>query len=401
MEVSSGPLPEDTGLGAAAGTATGAATSATPKPTVCFLGPIGSYTHQATLDTFPEERFDLLPVETIKDIFTTTQSGRADYGVVPFENSTNGSVVFTLDQFADRDGEFPDLSVCAEAYLAVHHCLLGRIAHELGPPSSPMEASKDPLPQHDLSHIERVYSHPQAFGQCTRFLRALRSAAKARGDGGALETVDVSSTSRAAELAAADASGRSAAVGSAVAARLLGLDVLARAVEDRDDNVTRFFVLRRRRQEDDKDNMKDDVDPEWLRERRRRRRAAVRAAAAAAEGEEDKKEATTTPPHPRAKALASFAVPHHRHPGALADVLDCFRRARLNLTSINSRPSLAAPFRYVFFVEFEFEFEFDFRSDGDNGGDDPDPGGRVRRVLADVAGVAPGARWLGTWDSMR
>ncbi|XXH05192.1 alpha subunit of pyruvate dehydrogenase [Hypoxylon texense] len=385
----------ESGLGAvASGAAAGTATTA--KPTVCFLGPVSSYTHQATLDTFPEDKFDLIPVETIKDIFTTTQSGRADYGVVPFENSSNGSVVFTLDQFADRAGEYPDLSVCAEIYLEVHHCLLGRISSPSSSPSSstataPAAPAPEPEPEgggavkppllHPVTYVKRVYSHPQAFGQCTRFLRG-----PLRG----VETVDVSSTSRAAELARADPSGESAAVSSAAAARTLGLDILARNIEDRDDNVTRFFVLRR----GGGDGNDSDSDPEWLVERRRRRiESAPPAPPQQREGgaedaeEEDAPEAPTT--YTLSKSLASFTVPH-RHPGALAAVLDCFRRARLNLTSIASRPSLEGPepFRYVFFVEFEGH-----RAD--------DPEGRVRRVLRDVAAVASSSRWLGSWVSMR
>ncbi|KAI8628660.1 Prephenate dehydratase-domain-containing protein [Xylariaceae sp. FL1651] len=380
------------------------------RPVVCFLGPISSYTHQATMETFPADKFDLMPVTTIKDIFDTTQSGQATYGVVPFENSTNGSVVFTLDHFADRANVYADLNVCREIYLDVHHCLLGHIAPSpSSPPSQPPPSSspstlapaiKDDAaaatadtdkgsssssnstsgqqtptaqhphpatarsrPLHPLAHVRRVYSHPQAFGQCAAFLGSwLRG----------VETVDVSSTSRAAELALADASGESAAISSAVAASLLGLDVLARNIEDREDNTTRFFVLRRgtaaaavggggggggeNKEDDDKKDSDGGDDADLL---------------------------------SRTKSLLSFTVPH-RSPGALADVLSCFRRGGLNLTSINSRPSLTGPaaFEYIFFVEFEGHR---FR----------DPRGRVAGVLEDVAAVARTWRWLGSWENMR
>ncbi|KAI0115208.1 PDT-domain-containing protein [Daldinia grandis] len=321
------------------------------KPTVCFLGPVSSYTHQATLDTFPTDKFDFLPVDTIKDIFDTTQSGRASCGVVPFENSSNGSVVFTLDQFADRAGEYPDLTVCAEIYLDVHHCLVGHC---------------HPSRRLDLTHVKRVYSHPQAFGQCTEFLRgALRG----------VETVDVSSTSRAAALAKEDASGTSAAISSAAAAQMLGLDVLARNVEDREDNTTRFFVVRRG------DSSPSTPPIPGLEEVLSKRRPRHQDAETGQDRERD------SDVYSRSKSLASFTVPH-RAPGALADVLECFRRARLNLTSINSRPSLAQPFQYVFFVEFE-------------GHRLRDPEGRVRDALASVAGVAQSCRWWGSWDNMR
>ncbi|KAI2636363.1 PDT-domain-containing protein [Hypomontagnella submonticulosa] len=340
----------------------GAAAEASAKPTVCFLGPISSYTHQATLQAFPTDKFNLMPVETIKDIFTTTQSGRASCGVVPFENSTNGVVVFTLDQFADRAGEFPDLSVCAEIYLDVHHCLVGR--------HSPQEEGQAGREQ-PLRHIQRVYSHPQAFGQCIRFLSS-----RLRG----VETIDVSSTSRAAELAKADPTGSSAAVSSAVAASLLGLDVLARNVEDREDNTTRFFVLRRGATTTTADAPIPEL--EEVLDEQRRKRAGPEGAEALVEGEGRGGDV-----YARTKSLASFTVPH-RAPGALADVLESFRRARLNLTSISSRPSLAAPFRYVFFVEFE-------------GHRERDPEGRVRAALEGAAAAAQSCRWLGSWDSMR
>lgn len=357
----------------------GVAPEARTKPTVCFLGPVSSYTHQATLDTFPTDKFDLIPVETIKDIFETTQSGRTTYGVVPFENSSNGSVVFTLDLFADRAGEYPDLSACAEIYLDVHHCLLGH------PPPSQSQEEQGKTGEgngFNFSHIKRIYSHPQAFGQCAKFLRD-----HLRG----IETVDVSSTSRAAELAFADKSGQSAAVSSAAAAKLVGLEFLARNIEDRKDNTTRFFVLRR-----GQDGVREDESAlrDVLNARRRtvgKRKRAVgegeTIAETGAEGEGEGEEKLDPDVYSQTKSLASFTVPH-RSPGALADVLECFRRARLNLTSIQSRPSLAEPFQYVVFVGFEGHR---FR----------DPESRVSEALQSVAKVARSSRWLGSWDSMR
>ncbi|KXJ97199.1 Prephenate dehydratase-domain-containing protein, partial [Microdochium bolleyi] len=351
------------------------------KPVVCFLGPIASYSHQATLQSFPPEQYELVPVVTIKDVFDATQSGQAEYGVAPFENSTNGSVVFTLDHFADRSKVYPDISVCAEIYQDVHHCLVGRVrpaATASSPPSpealavpnsssvpasgqaTPTRSSPNPeqpraRPLYPLSHVQRIYSHPQAFGQCTRFLNAYL-----RG----VETIDCSSTSRAAELARDDPTGTSAAISSAVAAQLSGVDILAANIEDREDNTTRFFVL-------------------------------TRGAGAKWEGQLETSQLTgssSTPSSsslssldnaPSTKSLMSFTVPH-RSTGALASVLDCFRTGGLNLTSINSRPSQIEPFQYIFFVEFEGHR---FR----------DPEGSVASVLENVAKVAEGSRWLGSW----
>ncbi|KAH6850098.1 Prephenate dehydratase-domain-containing protein [Chaetomium sp. MPI-CAGE-AT-0009] len=307
--------------------------SSDTNTTVAFLGPFNSYSHQATKTAFPEAKWRLEPTTTIK-VFDRVQSRHAPYGVVPFENSTHGTVTFTLDNLADRAGEYADLSVCDEVYLDVHHFLLGRLAPDSTTPNEPPQT--DPpngTPLHPLTHIRRIYSHPQAFGQTADFVRRHLPAA---------ETVEVSSTSRAAELAAADATGASAAIASEMAGRAVGLEVLARWVEDREDNVTRFFVLRR------------DGD--------------VYGGG-------------------KYKSLVSFTVPHRR-PGALADALACFGARGLNLTSISSVPSLVGPFQYLFFVEFEGS-RFD------------DPEGRVSGVFGDLERVAERWRWLGSWRNRR
>ncbi len=156
------------------------------------------------------------------------QAGRATRGVVPFENSTYGPVSFTLDGLADRDGTYADLAVCAEVYKEVQHYLLGR---------RQAQADNDDGSTTSFAHVRRVYSHPQAFGQCTDWL--------GRSLGGAAVRTETSSTSKAAELAAQDGSGRTAAIASPHAARVYGLDVLAERIENYGANFTRFFVLRR------------------------------------------------------------------------------------------------------------------------------------------------------------
>ncbi|OLN87820.1 P-protein [Colletotrichum chlorophyti] len=341
--------------------------AASAKPLVGFLGPQASYTHQATLQAFPEDEWDLKPIVTITDIFEVVQAGEVSFGVVPVENSTNGSVLFTLDNFADRNGLYPDISVCGEIYLDVHHFLVGRrpptraaAAGGSGGSGGPDDVSSgsgactptasDPNPLKprtkplcNLKHITRLYSHPQAWGQCVAFLQTYLKG---------IEAIDVSSTSRAAELVAMDETGTSAAISSEIAARMHGIDVLARSIEDREDNTTRFFIIR-------KGQGQGQRPPPAHCERKRQ----------------------------RTKSMVSFTVPHEA-PGALADVLECFRRFGLNLTSINSRPSLTAPFNYVFFVEFEgHRFQ--------------DPDGRVRGALDGVAQVAENWRWLGSWEDQR
>lgn len=328
---------------------------------------------------------------TIKDVFDTVQAGGAPFGVVPFENSTHGVVTFTLDNLADRQHVYGDLTVCGEIYLDVHHFLLGykqgpsqphsALPNSSGNPSGPLPAPQDddaqqapattltataaptspspgtstptqnnpnPLhprarPLYPLDHVRRVLSHPQAFGQTNAFLSTYL-----RG----VDTVDTSSTSRAAEAASQDESGETAAIAGEIAAEMFGLDVLARCIEDRDDNTTRFFILRK------KDGQ--------IREEEE-------------EGKEGKEKGY--------KSLVSFTVPH-KSPGALAGVLEVFSRYKLNLTSINSLPSLIQPFHYLFFVEFE-------------GSRHHDPEGKVKDALEEINKVAEGWRWLGSWESQR
>ncbi|KAH8781356.1 Prephenate dehydratase-domain-containing protein [Diaporthe sp. PMI_573] len=313
------------------------------KPLVAFLGPPSSFTHQATKSAFSEDDHILNPVATIKDVFNAVAAGDADYGVVPFENSTHGVVTFTLGYLADRGGDYADLSVCGEVYIDVHHFLLGRARGKTTTEDAPHQQQQQGQPQHDLSHVRRVYSHPQAFGQTQAFLSAHLPDA---------ETIDVSSTSKAAEMAGLDETGETAAISNESAAAAFGLDVLARCIEDRDDNTTRFFVLRRGRGD--------------------------------AAGGEGRGGGGAAGAH---KSLVSFTVPH-RSPGALAAVLDVFRKVGLNLTSINSLPSLIQPFQYLFLVEFD-------------GSRYHDPEGKVEAALGEVAKVAESSRWLGSWENRR
>jgi prephenate dehydratase len=221
------------------------------------------------------------PGSKTTDIFTAVQSQHCTHGVVPFENSTNGNVVFTLDLFCDRSGANASVRVSRETYLTVHHCLLSTA-------TSP-------------SQITKLYSHPQAFGQCELFLTAHLKG---------VERIDVSSTSKAAQLAKPDPT--AAAIASKIAAEVHGLTVLAENIEDAPDNTTRFFII-------------------------------------------SSSAASVAPPLDGGKGnktLLSFTI-DHAQPGALCDSLTVFKDFGLNLTSIASRPSRLLPWNYIFFVEFE------------------------------------------------
>lgn len=324
------------------------------------------------------------------EIFDVVQSGAAKAGVVPFENSTHGAVTFTLDALADRQDIYNNLIVTGEIYLDVRHFLLGRkpkVVEAAEEPESVKDAAAsageqqqqpDPpttepdtttvssvkgQPLTSLTHINRIYSHPQAFGQTTRFVSTYL-----RG----VETVETSSTSRAAQLAAADPTGASAAIAGEAAASDAGLDVLAAHVQDRDDNTTRFLVV-----------FRDDSDVDLLPHR-------LYVPYADRQGDLTLQELEGLQ-RSMFKSLMRFTVPHDR-PGALADVLECFKGAGLNLTSISSLPSLERPFRYLFFVEFE----------GDRPGRRTDGSGdAVKAAYEGIDKVAKGWKKLGTWMKQR
>jgi prephenate dehydratase len=322
------------------------------QPSVAYLGPRSTFTNEVALKHFPESEFFLTPKSTIRDVLTAVQSGCVDRGVVPFENSSNGPVLNTLDLFADRENQFPDVHVCGEAYLNITHCLLGHTSFNglQTPPLTPNDSDDDSdtsfdqpesLASHRLKHIKHIYSHPQAFGQCERFLSKYLPNATYH---------EVSSTALAARLAAQDPRRASTSLGNAAAARDVGLTVIAGNVQDAHNNETRFLVLKR-------------FTPTWHYE-----------PSWALESTSEEKR----------KMLVSFSVAHS-HPGALAGALAVFQQYGLNLTSIGARPSRAHSWHYRHFVEFEW------RKDED-GGECP-----VDGALKTLSSVTRDWRCHGAW----
>jgi chorismate mutase / prephenate dehydratase len=174
---------------------------------VAYLGPAGTYTHAAALQWFGKSA-QWLPVADIPEIFAAVESGKADFGVVPVENSSEGSVMPTLDAFSTST-----LQIQAESLLRIRQCLLAR-AGTL------------------LPDIVRVVSHQQSLGQCRDWL-----AANLNG----VEKVSVSSNAEAARLARQQDG--VAAIAGKTAAEIYGLAVLAEGIEDSADNTTRFLLL--------------------------------------------------------------------------------------------------------------------------------------------------------------
>ncbi len=176
------------------------------KPTrIACLGPKGTFTHQAAISKFGTAMEYLLQPE-IRDVFLAVTRGHADYGVVPVENSTEGSVNATEDMLMETD-----LKICSEVFLEIHQNLIA------GCP---------------LEQVKLVVSHPNALAQCREWLS---------GNLPGIPLREVPSTALAAERASREPG--VAAIASEVAARLYDLKCLVAAIEDRPDNTTRFLVL--------------------------------------------------------------------------------------------------------------------------------------------------------------
>jgi chorismate mutase/prephenate dehydratase len=177
---------------------------------IAYLGPEGTFTQSAAFKHFGHS-IHALAVPTIDEVFHEVESGTADFGVAPIENSSEGTVnIHTLDMFLSSP-----LKICGEIELRIHQHLMGRMQ--------------------DLKDVKRVCSHPQSLAQCRGWL------AQHLPD---VEKVPVVSNAEAARRAR-DEEGTAALAGEA-AAKVYNLRVLFNTVEDRDDNTTRFVVVGRK-----------------------------------------------------------------------------------------------------------------------------------------------------------
>ncbi|HEU4403668.1 MAG TPA: prephenate dehydratase [Polyangiaceae bacterium] len=239
--------------------------------TVAFLGPAGSFSHAAARRLFGLSA-SYQETTTIDGVFDALYRGVATYGVAPVENSSEGSVTHTVDALLESQGR---VRIRRELVLDVVQCLMSRA------PS--------------VGAVRRVYSHPQALGQCRLWL--------AKNLAGA-QLVQTPSTSAAAREAAADTEG--AAIGSALAAEIYDLPVLRESVQDMaTGNATRFIVIAREH----------------------------------------------APRTGRDKTTLAFSLKEGR--GALKRALEIFEQGGISLTRIESRPSRQRAWDYVFLCDLE------------------------------------------------
>src|SRR5256714_4405564 len=233
--------------------------------TVAYLVPEATFTHQAAIRRFGSSlRYAAL--KTIADVFSEVSKNRADYGVVPVENSTEGVVTHTLDMFVDSD-----LKIVSQIVLPVQHCLLSKAR---------------------CAQIKKLYAHPQALGQCRGWVQNNLPR---------VEIIEASSNARSAEFAAREKG--SAAVAGVLAAEKYGLPVLEHDIQDNAANATRFLVLGRQ----------------------------------------------CSPPTGKDRTSVMFSIVDQV--GALYRALAPFRRYRINMTNIESRPSKRKVWEYFFFVD--------------------------------------------------
>lgn len=234
---------------------------------IAYLGPEGTWTHQAAIKKFGHS-VDYASQPNFADVFDQVARRRVDYGVVPIENSTEGAVSHTLDLFVDSP-----LHICAQILLRIENGLIASIPRE---------------------QIKILYSHPQVFGQCRSWILKNFPAA---------ELVEVSSTTKAAQLARDHAADGAAALGGVLAAELYGLTLLEESIQDSATNTTRFWVI----------------------------------------GEK------TCPSTGNDRTSILFAI--HDRPGSLVHALRAFDQFQINLSKIESRPSKRKDWEYIFYVD--------------------------------------------------
>jgi chorismate mutase/prephenate dehydratase len=233
--------------------------------TIAYLGPEATFTHQAAIRRFGSS-LRYAAQKTITDVFAEVSLNRADYGVVPVENSTEGVVTHTLDMFVDSE-----LKIVSQIVLPVQHCLVSNGKR---------------------SQIKKLFAHPQSLGQCRSWVQNNLPGA---------EIIETSSNARSAELA--KMTKNSAAIAGIIAAERYGLDVLESNIQDNSANATRFLVLGR--------------------------------------------QCSPATGHDRTSLMFSI----NDRVGALHRALAPFRRYKINMTKIESRPSKRRAWEYFFFVD--------------------------------------------------
>ena len=234
--------------------------------TVAYLGPEGTYSEAAVHKQFGHA-VESVPHASIEDVFGAVEAKNIDYGLVPVENSTEGGVNATLDCFQSAK-----VQICAEVNLTIRHCLLSNAA--------------------SLGEISDVWAHSQSIGQCRKWLATN------------LPVVSVQAVASNAEAARlATETPNAAAIASAAAGELYGLNILSEGIQDIARNITRFLVIGQRKT------------------------------------------------GPSGNDRTSLMLSTKNRPGALFSLLKPLADHGISMTKIESRPSKNAAWEYLFFVD--------------------------------------------------
>ncbi len=238
--------------------------------TIAYQGVEGAFSHMTALKAFGEGH-NYLGLPTFKAVFEHIETGAADYAVIPIENSLIGSICENYDLLNAFD-----MQIIGEHYTKIEQCLLGV--------------------QKDLKGIKKVLSHPKALDQCRNFFERHPW----------MEAVVFIDTAAAAQEIASLGDPSLAAIASASAQRLYGLEMIEKGIEDDPRNYTRFVTLAKK------------AEPGELADK------------------------------------CSLLLQLNHVPGALAEILNPFAEAGINLTRLESRPLKGSPFEYLFYLDFEF-----------------------------------------------
>lgn len=234
---------------------------------VAFQGEPGAYSQAAALGFF-KEQIETMPYPTFHDALDSTENGRSDYTILPVENSLEGSVGESYDLLLTTK-----ISAVGETYHRISHCLIGL---------------------QNLEEIDTVYSHPQALGQCRKFIQENH-----------LKPIPTYDTAGSVKILLELNKANIACIASRKAAEIYQVPIIKEGIEDNPNNYTRFLVM------------------------------------ASKKGERTSKDKTSI----------IFAIKHV--PGALYNILERFNANTINLTKIESRPTKSTPWEYNFYVDFE------------------------------------------------
>ena len=234
---------------------------------VSFQGERGAYSEAASISFFGND-IEAIPCHTFSDVLKNTESDSSGYSILPIENSLEGSVGESNDLLLETD-----LNVIGEIYHRIHHCLIGTGS---------------------IGDIDTVYSHPQALGQCRKFIQE-----------NSLKTIPSYDTAGSVKIIKNLNKNNVACIASKNAAEIFDVPIIKEGVEDNANNYTRFLVFSKEKS-DKTDNSKTSI---------------------------------------------IFSVKHEA--GALYQIINEFYQHKINLTKIESRPNKNTPWEYNFYVDFE------------------------------------------------